>query len=137
MRFLALGALLPFALAAPAPKSIPELSVSQWTQVQSSFVDGLRSLSQWSWAAAEELIDEVEAARTDGDDTQKTIWQQLKEDPNSFSKLVRIINVRPRSSPSPHMSTRNDIGMMTVLTCSLKARQARFLMTRTCRLPSS
>ena len=92
MRVLNLLPLLPFALAAPTKQTIPELSVSDWHSIQSGFQDGLRSLSSWSVSKAEEMIDrfeEVEAAKDDS----LTIWGQLKADPNSFSKLVKVIEV--------------------------------------------
>ncbi|OCF39311.1 hypothetical protein I317_06893 [Kwoniella heveanensis CBS 569] len=92
-------ALLPLAAAIPAQhaaKSIPELSISQWNDIQSGFTDGLRSLSSWSWNKAEDVIDELEAIagasyEDQADESELTIWQQLKADPHSFSKLVKII----------------------------------------------
>ncbi|WVQ93825.1 hypothetical protein IAU59_000903 [Kwoniella sp. CBS 9459] len=92
-------ALLPLAAAIPAQqasRSIPELSISQWNDIQSGFSDGLKSLSSWSWNKAEDVIDELEAIAdasfdNTADDAELTIWQQLKADPHSFSKLVKII----------------------------------------------
>jgi hypothetical protein len=97
MRLIALASLLPLAIAAPAaPAAIPELSASQWNSIQSTFVDGVRSLGSWSWTAAEEIlaeVDDVKHQMMDGGDAQQTIWQQLKADPHSFSKLVKLIEV--------------------------------------------
>ncbi|OCF59699.1 hypothetical protein L486_02371 [Kwoniella mangroviensis CBS 10435] len=100
MRFSPL-ILLPLVTALPAKQqssSIPELSVNQWNNIQSGFTDGLRSLSSWSWSKAEDVIDELEAisgiatdSKDDDDKSSLTIWQALKADPHSFSKLVKII----------------------------------------------
>jgi hypothetical protein len=96
MRFLT-PLLFSLALAAPTRPRLPELSVSQWAAIQSGFTGGLRGLTSWSWSKAEELLDQVNAelpsSTTDGDETELTIWQQLKADPNSFSRLVKIIEV--------------------------------------------
>ncbi|KAK8845448.1 hypothetical protein IAR55_006161 [Kwoniella newhampshirensis] len=92
--------LLPLALAAPTKQSssTPELSVSQWSQVQSGFVDGVRSLSSWSWSKAEEMFEEIESLeKTTKDESELTIWQQLQADTNSFSKLVKIIEFEQKS----------------------------------------
>lgn len=100
--YLKLLSLLPLAIAAPHPhpaaaESIPELSVSQWSSIQSTFVDGVRSLGSWSWSAAQDVVQELEesfeAAQEDGE--ERTIWQQLKADPHSFSKLTKLIEVCP------------------------------------------
>lgn len=107
MKLLSLLPLLPLALSAPTSgpaSAIPEMTVSQWSGIQSSFVDGVRSLGSWSWSTAGEIISELEgngngdSAKTT-DDSQETIWQQLKADPHSFSKLVKIIEVSERSIP--------------------------------------
>ena len=86
MRVLNLLPLLPFAFAAPAKPSIPELSVSEWHSIQSSFESGIR----WSLSKAEEIIG---IDTTIEPDPERTIWGQLKADPNSFSKLVKILEV--------------------------------------------
>ncbi|WRT63681.1 uncharacterized protein IL334_000604 [Kwoniella shivajii] len=103
MRFSPL-ILLPLVTAAPAAKkSIPELSVKQWDAIQSGFTDGLRSLSSWSWNKAEDVMDELEAIagvdanNNDDDKSSLTIWQALKADTNSFSKLVKIIEFEGKS----------------------------------------
>ncbi|WWC58086.1 uncharacterized protein I303_100621 [Kwoniella dejecticola CBS 10117] len=95
MRFSSL-LLLPLATALPAKPSIPELTVNQWNSIQSGFTDNLRSLSSWSWNKAEDVIDELEAiagvnSESNNDNSDLTIWQALKADPHSFSKLVKII----------------------------------------------
>lgn len=93
MKLLQLAALLPFAVAAPAAKqeSVPELSASQWSSIQSGFVDNVRSLGSWSWSAAQEVVNELSNGDETGED--RTIWQQLKADPHSFSKIVKLIEV--------------------------------------------
>jgi len=89
MRLSALLAVLPLALAAPATdskRSIPELDVSQWNDIQSNFIDRVwNGLTGWSWNKAEEMIG---VAKDEG----KTIYQQLKED-EQFSKVVKAIEV--------------------------------------------
>jgi hypothetical protein len=96
MKLLHLAALLPLAIGAPATKqdaqSIPELSASQWSSIQSGFVDNVRSLGSWSWSAAQEVVHELENGGETGE--ERTIWQQLKADPHSFSKIVKLIEVR-------------------------------------------
>lgn len=102
MKYLQLITLLPLALAAPAPvpESIPELSLSQWSSIQSTFVDSVRSLGSWSWSTAQDVVQELESELSHGGETgeDRTIWQQLKADPHSFSKLTKLIEV----CPSPH-----------------------------------
>lgn len=97
MRLIHLAALLPLAIAAPTKQeqSIPELSTSEWSSIQSSFVDGVRSLSSWSWSAAQEVVAEFDQDLKHGEETgeDRTIWQQLKADPHSFSKIVKLIEV--------------------------------------------
>jgi hypothetical protein len=102
MKYLNLITLLPLALAAPAPapgptaeQSIPELSLSQWSSIQSSFVDGVRSLGSWSWSTAQEVVQDLDSELHHGGETgeERTIWQQLKADPHSFSKLTKLIEV--------------------------------------------
>lgn len=90
MRVLNLLPLLPFALAAPTKPTIPELSVSEWHSIQSGFEDGLRSLGTWSWNKAEEILDQAVSVAPDAG---LTIWGQLKADPHSFSKLVKVLEV--------------------------------------------
>jgi len=89
MRVSALLAVLPLALAAPATDSkrfIPELDVSEWNDIQSTFVDRVwNGLSGWSWNKAEEIIASTK-------DEGKTIYQQLKED-EQFSKVAKAIEV--------------------------------------------
>lgn len=92
MRVLNLLPILPLAFGAPAKPSIPELTVSEWHSIQSGFEDGLR----WSLTKAEEIIgikDEVKKENSLAADPDITIWEQLKADPNSFSKLVKILEV--------------------------------------------
>ena len=88
MRLIHLVPLLPLALAAPTKVSIPELSPSEWGLTLSGFVDDFRSLSSWSWAKAEQVVEANTAP-----DSSLTIYQQLKADPNSFSKLVKVLEV--------------------------------------------
>ena len=87
MKYATLFTLLPLAVAAPAvDKSVPELSLRDWTSIQSGFVDRVWSgLSEWSWNKAEEVIG------VKGDES-KTVYQQLKED-EQFSKIVKAIDV--------------------------------------------
>ncbi|KAK4688024.1 hypothetical protein P7C73_g2099, partial [Tremellales sp. Uapishka_1] len=96
MRLIHLLPLVPFALAAPTAPT-PELSASQWNSIQSSFVDGVRSLGSWSWTKAEDLINEIESEGNAKDESDLTIWQQLQADPNSFSKLVKVIKFEEKS----------------------------------------
>lgn len=103
MKLLQLASLLPLALAAPAPapaakgESIPELSASQWSSIQSTFIDGARSLGSWSWSAAQDVVAELEELEHGGEQGEdRTIWQQLKADPHSFSKIVKLIEVSRR-----------------------------------------
>lgn len=93
MKLLQLAALLPLAFAAPAVKqeTIPELSASQWSSIQSGFVDTARSLGSWSWSAAQDVVGELSHGGETGED--RTIWQQLKADPHSFSKIIKLIEV--------------------------------------------
>jgi hypothetical protein len=101
MRLIHLAALLPLAIAAPAKQqqqqesqSIPELSVSEWSSIQSTFVDGVRSLGAWSWSTAQDVIQEFDEIKNGGEEGEdRTIWQQLKADPHSFSKIVKLIEV--------------------------------------------
>ncbi|WVQ80369.1 hypothetical protein IAT38_002474 [Cryptococcus sp. DSM 104549] len=106
---LTLLSLLPLALAAPAihdvqnNDNIPELTASQWGSIQKSFGDSVRGLSAWSWNKAEEVLEELETfagegVRTEGDEEELTIWQRLKADPHSFSKLVKIIEFEGKAS---------------------------------------
>jgi hypothetical protein len=93
MLFNALLPLLPLTLAAPTTNTpINELSTSQWHSIQSGFA----KLTDWSWATAQDVVDaledEVKDVMTTADDGL-TIWQQLKADPHSFSRLVKIIEV--------------------------------------------
>jgi hypothetical protein len=93
MLLTALLPLLPLALAVP---TTPELSVSQWKDVQSNFLDSVRSygLGSWSWNKAEEVMGELDIKNPfAGDESELTLWQQLKADPHSFSKLVKLIEV--------------------------------------------
>ncbi|GFZ50740.1 hypothetical protein JCM24511_08498 [Saitozyma sp. JCM 24511] len=99
MRLLA-PLLLPLALCAPTnpSRSLPELSVSQWSAIQSGVFHRISSLTSWSWSKAEEVVHDIEAdlgipttLNRDGNDESKTIWEQLKDDPNSFSRLVKIL----------------------------------------------
>lgn len=92
MRLIQLAALLPLAIAAPTKQSIPELSTSDWTSIQSSFVEGARSLSSWSWSAAKDVVNELEEFKGEQGE-ERTIWQQLLADPHSFSKIVKLIEV--------------------------------------------
>lgn len=94
--------LLPLVSALPARPHLPELSVSQWSQIQSGFIGGAKDLSEWSFNKAHDVIhsaqDEVDSIVADlntngGDETQDTIWKRLKDDPNSFSKLTKLIEV--------------------------------------------
>lgn len=79
--------------------SIPELNVAQWAEVQSGF-GGLREAGEWAWSKAHELVgdapeylDRIVNDNNDGDETQETIWQRLKADPHSFSRLTGLIEV--------------------------------------------
>ena len=97
MRLIHLAALLPLAIAAPTQQSIPELTTSEWSSIQSSFVEGARSLSSWSWSAAQDVVAEFDELKGEqGED--RTIWQQLLADPHSFSKIVKLIEVGDSNS---------------------------------------
>lgn len=94
--------LLPIVAALPARPQLPELSVSQWSNIQSGFISSAKDLSEWSFAKAHDVIhsaqDQLDAIASevranDGDETQETIWKKLKDDPNSFSKLTHVIEV--------------------------------------------
>jgi hypothetical protein len=111
MRLLA-PLLLPLALCAPTvpspSRSLPELSVSQWSAIQSGIFDRISTLTSWSWSKAEEVVHDIEAdlgipttlhPGSEGDDESKTIWEQLKDDPNSFSRLVKVLEVGWAVSP--------------------------------------
>jgi len=89
MRGLHLLPLLPAVLAAPAQHAVPELSLKHWSSIQSGFVDRLRSLSSWSWGKAEEAVEDLSGLGIDK--TGQTIWQQLKADNNTFSRLIRLV----------------------------------------------
>ena len=93
MRLIHLVPLIPLALAAPAKVSIPELSPSEWGSTLSGFVDDFRSLSSWSWNKAEQVVEEMSVAPDMAPDSSMTIYQQLRADPNSFSKLVKVLEV--------------------------------------------
>jgi len=75
--------LLPFALAAPTKS---ELTVSQWTAIQSGF----EKLTDWSFSTAQDVVHELSEIGTNGNE-ELTIWQQLKADPHSFSRLTKLI----------------------------------------------
>ncbi|KJE05777.1 hypothetical protein I311_00503 [Cryptococcus gattii NT-10] len=87
--------LLPLAFAAPAKKAardIPELSVAQWASIQESLGDKIGDFAAWSWNKAENIVEDFGGPKDAGDDkTELTIWQRLKEDPHSFSRLTKII----------------------------------------------
>jgi hypothetical protein len=128
MRLIHLAALLPLAIAAPAKQqqqesqSIPELSVSEWSSIQSTFVDGVRSLGAWSWSTAQDVIQEFDETKNGGEEGEdRTIWQQLKADPHSFSKIVKLIEVC--SSLSALLCT-------VVLMSSLKVMLRMYWITR-------
>lgn len=145
MKYLQLLTLLPLALAAPAPgpvveqsQSIPELSLSQWSSIQSTFVDSVRSLGSWSWSTAQEVVQELESNFENleselhhGGETgeERTIWQQLKADPHSFSKLTKLIEVSHSSLPACSSKT-------SLTGSSLRDMLRRSSMTRTSRSPS-
>ncbi|KAI9635910.1 FAS1 domain-containing protein [Dioszegia hungarica] len=91
--------LLPIVAALPARPALPELTVSQWSNIQSGFVNGAKDLGEWSFGKAHEIIDSVQdeidavvAHQNSGDETQETIWKKLKDDPHSFSKLTNVID---------------------------------------------
>jgi hypothetical protein len=113
--------LLPLAIAAPTTQSIPELSTSEWSSIQSSFVDGVRSLSSWSWSAAQDVVAELDAELKGEQGEERTIWQQLKADPHSFSKIVKLIEV----------CSSLLVRIEKTLTNSLKDMLRIFLITRT------
>ena len=91
--------LLPLVAALPARPTLPELSVSQWANIQSGFTKGVQGLSDWSLSKAHDMIhsaqDEIDsiAHQNSGDETQDTIWKKLKDDPHSFSRLTDVIEV--------------------------------------------
>lgn len=93
MRFLHLAALLPLAIGAPTKDTTPELSVSEWSSIQSGFIDNVRSLGSWSWSAAQDVVEEFENVNDGQTGEDRTIWQQLLADPHSFSKIVKLIEV--------------------------------------------
>ena len=82
----------PKAEADVEERSIPELSITDWAHVQSGF--GIKDASDWAWQQAQELMhgDKIEN-KNDGDETQETIWQRLKADEHSFSRLTGLIEV--------------------------------------------
>ncbi|TYJ51766.1 hypothetical protein B9479_007638 [Cryptococcus floricola] len=84
---------LPLALAAPA-QDIPELSLNQWKGIQNGLTNRISGLGSWSWNKAEEALSDLGGQ----DKTELTIWQNLKEDPHSFSKLVKIIEFEGHAS---------------------------------------
>jgi hypothetical protein len=103
MRLLHLLSIVPVVLARPAKPSqqnLPELSVEEWASIQSGLFDGVRSLTSWSWEHAEHIVDEwvddnekCAQAPAPADESDQTIWAQLKADPDNFSRLVKIIEV--------------------------------------------
>ncbi|WVO18468.1 hypothetical protein L204_106185 [Cryptococcus depauperatus] len=97
MVYLPALVLLPLALGAPAHRENDKVpGIFSSLDFQTAFGENIRHLSSWSWNKAGQVIDELEAyggLKTMGeeDDTGKTIWQRLNDDPNSFSKLVKIM----------------------------------------------
>jgi hypothetical protein len=79
--------------------ALPDLSVQDWAGIQSGF--GLKDASDWAWSKAHDLVydrqstdvSEEESGQVDGDETQLTIWQRLKADEHSFSRLTGLIEV--------------------------------------------
>nr|ODN92597.1 hypothetical protein L203_00876 [Cryptococcus depauperatus CBS 7841] len=97
MVYLPALVLLPLALGAPAHRENDKVpGIFSSLDFQTAFGENIRHLSSWSWNKAGQVIDELEAyggLKTMGeeDDTGKTIWQRLNDDPHSFSKLVKIM----------------------------------------------
>lgn len=103
MRLIHLLPLVPLVAAAPSRPigdTVPELAVEEWASVQSGFFGSIakwNKVADWTWGKAEQVIDNLEQEYEgegygDGEE-ELTIWQQLNADPNSFSKLVKIIKV--------------------------------------------
>jgi hypothetical protein len=75
------------------------LSIADWTGIQSGFAAGVKDASDWAWSKAHDLVydrpiaNDDGVSKNDGDETQQTIWQRLKADEHSFSRLTGLIEV--------------------------------------------
>jgi len=107
MRLIHLLPLVPLVAAAPSRPigdTVPELAVEEWASVQSGFFGSIakwNKVADWTWGKAEQVIDNLEQEYEgegygDGEE-ELTIWQQLNADPNSFSKLVKIIKFEEKA----------------------------------------
>lgn len=91
-----LAALATVATVACAHPFLPDLTSADWAQIQSGFsAEGLGSLAS---DFASGIVDKINGAQKaveeyGGDDTQKTIWQQINDDSDNYSKLIKILNV--------------------------------------------
>lgn len=133
MKLLALLPLLSVVLAAPTR----ELTSNQWNEIQSGFFENVKSLSTWTWGKAEQAVEEMMMPITTSDDDEdRSVWEILKGDPHSFSRLVKIIEV---SNPAPVTpSFISDLGLKDIwlIEDSLSKRLSSTLMIRISSLPS-
>ncbi|EKD05196.1 hypothetical protein A1Q2_00426 [Trichosporon asahii var. asahii CBS 8904] len=92
MRLTVLATLATVASARPF---LPDLTSADWAQIQSGFsVENLGSLAS---GIASGIVDKINGAQKaveeySGDDTQKTIWQQINDDSDNYSKLIKVLN---------------------------------------------
>lgn len=87
-----LAALTSLAVVASARPFLPDLTSTDWAQIQSGFSVGAVSDLASNFAAGLADTFRRPASEYSGDDTQKTIWQQLNDDEGRFSKLIKILN---------------------------------------------
>lgn len=90
-----LTALTTLATVASARPFLPDLTSADWAQIQSGFsVENLGSIAS---GIASGIVDKINGAQKAveeyGDDTQKTIWQQINDDSDNYSKLIKVLNV--------------------------------------------
>jgi len=86
MLFSYLLPLLPVVLGAPTKS---DLTTSQWQSIQSGF----EKLTDWSFTTAQDVVEALEEKVGTKGDEALTIWQQLKADPHSFSRLTKLLEV--------------------------------------------
>ena len=73
--------------------TISDWDVGQWTSVHGLWT-GAERLSGWSWMKAEKMLGwNTEQELAGGGEEDLTIWERLKQDPHSFSRLVKVIEV--------------------------------------------
>lgn len=93
MRLTALATLATVASARPF---LPDLTSTDWAQIQSGF--SVENLGSFASDIASGIVDKINGAQKaieeyGGDDTQKTIWQQINDDSDNYSKLIKVLNV--------------------------------------------